>query len=118
MTVCEREQFADFKKRLMEARELPSFVFDSIRKLPASASPMDVLQASIPSGMADHELQDESREANISRAIRLIARIPMIVAGWDRLRNGHDRFRRTKRCRMQGTFCGTEGDLSRSRDRP
>jgi len=85
------EQFADFKKRLAEARELPSFVFDSIRKLPASAPPMDILQASIPVlGMADHELQDESREANIAKAIRLIARIPMIVAGWDRIRNGHD----------------------------
>jgi len=85
------EQLADFRKSLEEARELPGFVFDSIRKLPRSSLPMDVLQASIPLlGMADHELGDESREANLRKAIRLIARVPMIVAGWDRIRNGHD----------------------------
>jgi citrate synthase len=52
---------------------------------------MDVLQASIPIlAAADPDLQSETREANISQAIRLIARIPMIVAGWDRLRKGHE----------------------------
>jgi citrate synthase len=85
------EQLRDFKKSLEEARELPSFVYDSIRKLPEASLPMDVLQASVPLlGMADHELGDESREANLRKAIRLIARVPMIVAGWERIRNGHD----------------------------
>ena len=85
------EQLAEFKKQLEEARELPSFVFDSIKKLPKTAQPMDVLQASIPLlGMADPELFDDSREANERKASRLIARIPLIVAGWDRIRNGHD----------------------------
>jgi citrate synthase len=85
------EQLDDFKKKLKEARELPAFVFDGIKRLPKSSQPMDVLQASVPLlGMADRELQDESREANMSKAIRLIARIPMVVAGWDRIRNGHE----------------------------
>ena len=39
------EQLRDFKKSLEEARELPSFVYDSIRKLPKASLPMDVLQA-------------------------------------------------------------------------
>ena len=85
------EQLEDFKKTLTEARELPAFVFDVIRRLPKASRPMDVLQASVPLlGMADRELEDESRGANLSKAIRLIARIPMIVAGWDRIRNGHE----------------------------
>lgn len=85
------EQLKEFRKSLEEARELPAFVFDSIRKLPKSAQPMDVLQASIPLlGMADPELGDESREANLRKAVRLIARVSMIVAGWERIRNGHD----------------------------
>ena len=85
------EQLRDFRKSLEEARELPSFVFESIRKLPKESLPMDVLQASIPLlGMADRDLGDESREANLRKAIRLIARVPMIVAGWDRIRSGHD----------------------------
>lgn len=85
------EQLADFMRSLREARELPGYVFDSIRKMPRSALPMDTLQAAIPLlGMADQELRDESREANVRKAVRLIARLPMIVAGWDRIRNGHD----------------------------
>ncbi|MDA8098635.1 MAG: citrate synthase [Nitrospiraceae bacterium] len=85
------EQLADFRKNLEEARELPAFVFDSIKKLPKTSHPMDVLQAAIPLlGLADPELRDESREANLRKAVRLIARLPMIIAGWDRIRNGHD----------------------------
>ncbi len=84
-------QLDDFTRRLAEARELPAFVFDSIKMLPRSSRPMDVLQAGVPLlGMADPDLADESREANVAKAIRLIARIPMIVAGWERIRSGHD----------------------------
>jgi citrate synthase len=100
-----KEQLEDFKRRLEEARELPSFIFDSIRKLPKRSHPMDVLQASVPLlGMADPELQDESRDANIRKAIRLIARIPMIVAGWDRIRNGHDPLPADERLFHAGNF--------------
>jgi citrate synthase len=56
-----------------------------------TAVPMDVLQAAIPLlGMADPDLYSETREANIAMAIRLIARVPVVVAGWERIRNGLD----------------------------
>ncbi len=85
------DQLEEFRIKLAEARELPSFVFESIRKLPRSARPMDVLQAAVPLlGMADPDLSNESRGANIAKAIRLIARIPMVVAGWERIRHGHE----------------------------
>ncbi len=85
------QQLEDFKIRLIEARHVPSFVFDAIKKLPARSQPMDVLQASIPLLAAgDPDLQEETREANIAKAIRLIARVPLIVAGWDRIRKGHE----------------------------
>jgi citrate synthase len=84
-------QLKEFKGRLAEAREIPAFIFDSFKRLPTKAQPMDVLQASIPLlGVADPALQSETREANIAKAVRLIARIPGVVAGWDRIRNGHE----------------------------
>ncbi len=87
-------QLEDFKSRLSEARHLPSFLFDGLKKLPAQSQPMDVLQASIPLlALADPDLQTETREANIEKAIRLIARVPLIVAGWDRIRKGHEPMR-------------------------
>ena len=52
---------------------------------------MDVLQAAIPIlATADPDLDDETRPANIARAIRLIARVPVIVAGWQRIRQGRE----------------------------
>jgi citrate synthase len=85
------EQMDAFLHALEEARDLPLFVFDSLKRLPKGARPMDVLQASMPLlAIADHDLEDDSREANLARAVRLIARLPMIVAGWDRIRKGHE----------------------------
>jgi 2-methylcitrate synthase len=82
---------------------------------------MDVLQASIPIlASADPDLQSETREANISRAIRLIARVPMIVAGWDRLRNGHEPLPTDERLSHAANFLwrlkGTVPDAEIARD--
>jgi len=115
------EQLKDFKRSLAEARELPGFVFDSLKRLPKSALPMDALQASIPLlAVADHELQTETREANIDKAVRLIARIPMIVAGWDRVRSGHEPLPADERLSHAANFLwqlkGTNPDGEISRD--
>lgn len=85
------EELNDFKKKIGEAAEVPGFIYDSLRKWPRQAHPMDVLQASIPMlAMADTELATETREANILKAVRLIARTPVLVAAWHRIRNGLD----------------------------
>ena len=63
-----------FRKSLIEARPVPEFVFDALKKLPKESHPMDVLQAAIPIlATADPDLDDDSRAANIAKAIRLIA---------------------------------------------
>jgi 2-methylcitrate synthase len=83
------EQLVDFSRRLVEARRLPGFVIENMKRLPPEARPMDVLQASIPLlATIDPELALETREANISKAIRLIARVAEIVAAWQRVRLG------------------------------
>src|SRR5208337_3138840 len=70
-------------------RSVPAFIFESFRQLPVIAQPMDILQASIPLlATDDPDLELETREANIAKAIRLIARMPALVAGWDRIRKG------------------------------
>ncbi len=85
------KQLDDFKQHLAEARELPPFVIDAMKKLPSTALPMDVLQAMVPLlAIADPDLPDESREANVAKAIRLIARVAAVVAAWQRIRKGRD----------------------------
>ncbi len=83
------QQLSDFTDKVEEAGRVPDFIFESLRLLPGGARPMDVLQASVPYlAMADPDLEDESRDANVRKAIRLVACLPVIVAAWHRIRQG------------------------------
>ncbi|HUI70331.1 MAG TPA: citrate/2-methylcitrate synthase [Spirochaetia bacterium] len=85
------DELQKFRKSLVDSRPVPEFVFDALRKMPKESHPMDVLQAAIPIlATADADLDDDSRGANMAKAIRLIARAPVIVAGWQRIREGKD----------------------------
>lgn len=85
----DKQELALFNAALSEARALPGFIFDSMKHWPKQADPMDVLQATVPMlAMIDPDLHDESRQASDRMAIRLIARLPVVVAAWHRIRNG------------------------------
>ncbi len=78
-----------FERQVIQSRDIPEFVLQSLERFPRHADPMDVLQACVPMlGVADPELNEESRDANVRKAIRLIARVPAVVAAWNRIRNG------------------------------
>ena len=80
-----------FEQSVVEAREVPQYIYESFRTLPKESHPMDVLQGAAPLlAMADPELQDASREANIRKAVRLISRLPVVTAAWHRIRQGLD----------------------------
>ena len=94
-----------FQKILVSERGLPSAVFTLMKKLPTSAHPMDVLQASIPIlASYDSELHEETREANLRKAVRLIAKLPNIVASWDRIRKGLKPVRPRSKLTHAGNF--------------
>src|SRR5574337_357737 len=85
------EQLKDFKQRLARERRMPGVVMNSLNIWPHNASPMDVLQAAVPLlAAADPDLASETREANIAKAIRLVARVAGVVAAWQRKRHGLD----------------------------
>ncbi len=83
------QQLESFTRQVTGARKLPEFFSESLKRWPKDSHPMDVIQASVPIlAMADPDLQDESREAAVRKAIRLIARVPGVVASWYRIRQG------------------------------
>lgn len=83
-----RAQLDDFKKRLVAARSLPEPVLQVIR-LVQSAHPMDVLRTAASALSAfDPDVEDNSREANLRKSERLIAKFPTIVAAHHRIRRG------------------------------
>src|SRR5512139_1158285 len=75
-----------FTRQVKAAREIPKFLTESFKLWPREASPMDVLQASVPVlALDDPDLQTETREAALHKATRLIARLPAVVAAWHRV---------------------------------
>lgn len=86
-----KEKLDAFTREVVKAREVPSYVFETLRNWPPASHPMDVLQGAVPLlATADADLADENRVANEKKAVRLIARIPAVVAAWHRIRNGQD----------------------------
>ena len=84
-----REELAEFETLVKEARHLPDYSCEILKKYPKNAAPMDVLQSAVMSlAMSDPNLLEETRDAHIMMAIRLIARIPALVAAWHRIREG------------------------------
>jgi citrate synthase len=84
-----RLQLAGFQRRLAAARSVPHPLLDLLRVLPPAVSPMDVLRTSV-SVLAhyDPETEDSSHEANVRKAERLTAQIPVAVAAHFRLGRG------------------------------
>jgi 2-methylcitrate synthase/citrate synthase II len=83
------KQLAAFRERLARARELPPSLVALFKALPPSTSPMDVLRSAV-SVLAhfDPEVADNSHEANLHKAERLQAQIPVAVAAFYRLSRG------------------------------
>ncbi len=84
----ENAELEEFKRRLLAERHLPAAVIEVLKNRPKDALPMDILQAAVPL-LAHHDpdKKDQSMEAVLRMAVRLIAKFPTIIAAWDRIRN-------------------------------
>jgi 2-methylcitrate synthase len=78
------EQFEGFKSDLAAERSLPHPVLEMLRLLPAGTHPMDALRTGVSMLAAfDPDLNDNSRDAELRKAVRLIAKVSRLIAdGW------------------------------------
>lgn len=116
-----KDELDTFRSRLVNARDVPEFVFEVLKRIPRVGSPMDVLQASVPLlATIDSALHDESREGNLTKAINLISRIAVITAAWHRIRQGLEPLLPDKTLSHAGNFLwmlhGTRPDAETARD--
>jgi len=81
----------EFRSHLIAERGLKFRIIDLLKTLPESGHPMDALTAAVAAmGMfykGDHIADPEFRRLSF---IRLIAKLPTIVAAWHRIRRGDD----------------------------
>jgi len=84
-----REELERFRKALTTQRRLPPKVLALLKGFPKKADPMDVVRTAVSAlGLYDLDSADNSREANLGKAIRIQAQIPTVVAAWARIRKG------------------------------
>jgi citrate synthase len=82
-------QLADFQRRVAAGRHLPDPLFDLFKDLPRWTPSMDALRTAV-SLLAhfDQDVDDNSPEANLRKAERLLAQVPLAVAACHRISKG------------------------------
>jgi citrate synthase len=80
---------AEFHKRVAVARVMPDPLRDLLKALPRWTEPMDALRTSV-SVLAhfDQDAPDSSRDANLRKAERLLAQVPVAITSHHRLSKG------------------------------
>ena len=83
-----KPQLDEFSTKLNEARYIPKQMQKNMANWRKDADPMDMLQAFIAALAGYYDEEFSNKEASIDRAINLIAKVPTIVASWQRIRSG------------------------------
>lgn len=85
------QELADYSARLHGEREINREVLDVIRMCNFNVDAMEALRTVVSfMSQFDPDLDDGSSEGNMRKAIRLIAKIPTIVAAYYRIANGKE----------------------------
>ncbi len=86
-----RDELEELNKKLTAERHLPQPVIDYLKNTNNEAEPMSVLRTAV-SMLADFddEVLSSDPEANRRKAIRMTAKMPAIVAGFQRAREGKE----------------------------
>jgi citrate synthase len=75
-----KSQLDALKKQLSAERDVPRQIHDMLRMLPRGTHPMDAIRTGISMlGSFDQEINDNSHDANVRKAIRITARMPNIA---------------------------------------
>ncbi len=89
----DRTQLEEFKRRLDAQQGLPPAIISILKTMPKDALPMDVLQAAVPL-LAQHDddvkNKDQSLDASLRMAVKLIAKFSALVTAWHRIRNDQE----------------------------
>jgi citrate synthase len=85
----DQKQLRDFKAELAKQRSLSPLLRDILKEASENASPMDVLRTVVSaSSFEDPAEGDNSPEAEYAKAVRLVAKMPTILATYIRRRKG------------------------------
>jgi 2-methylcitrate synthase/citrate synthase II len=111
-------QMGEFERELAAERSLPPPVLEMLRLLPPNTHPMDALRTGVSMLAAfDPDLHDNSHDANLCKAVRLIAKVSTLIAdGW-RIGQGQEAVASNQSYTHAGNFLYTlTGDAPEQRE--
>ena len=85
-----KNELNEFNTKLIEAREIPKQMQKNMENWRKDADPMDMLQAFVSALAGYYDEEFANKDASYEKAINLIAKVPTIIASWQRIRNGLD----------------------------
>lgn len=95
----------EFKKSIATQRALHPKVMAFLKDLPKDANPMAVLRSTVSyAGLYDADEGNDSMEANVRKATRLVAQIPTIVTTFERIRNGKEPIQPDRELSLAASF--------------
>ena len=83
-----KQELNEFNAKLIEARYIPKQMQKNMANWRGDADPMDMLQAFVSALAGYYDEEFSSKDASYEKAINLIAKVPTIIASWQRIRNG------------------------------
>ena len=83
-----KQELNEFNAKLVEARYIPKQMQKNMANWRGDADPMDMLQAFVSALAGYYDEEFSSKDASYEKAINLIAKVPTIIASWQRIRNG------------------------------
>jgi len=83
-----KQELNEFNTKLVEARYIPKQMQKNMENWRGDADPMDMLQAFVSALAGYYDEEFANKDASYEKAINLIAKVPTIIASWQRIRNG------------------------------
>jgi 2-methylcitrate synthase/citrate synthase II len=84
-------ELKEFRHEIAGLRDVPQWILDVIKRIARGSHPMDTLRTGVSLlGHDDPDVADNSPEANLRKAKRLLARIPTLIGACQRAIGGSD----------------------------
>ena len=85
-----KAELDEFNRKMADARLIPKQMQKNMGNWRKDADPMDMLQAFVSALAGYYDEEFANKDASYEKAINLIAKVPTIIASWQRIRNGLD----------------------------
>lgn len=100
-----KKDLENFSRELLSEREIPEKIIDIIKNIPKETDPMDILKIAVGIFQTmDPDASSNMADANMRKAIRLIAKIPSIITSHYHISQGRNPIKPNPKLSLAANF--------------